>query len=125
MDSPQWASPRILIAEDEVTIALNLETQLQNAGFETVGPAYSAAQASELVASETVDAAVLNIALVRRVLHDVVWPLVASRTPIVFISGSDPDDLPEWMPPAEVCLKPCSLVDLVTAVRRALGAPLQ
>jgi DNA-binding NtrC family response regulator len=120
MDSPCQPSRRVLIAEDEAAIALELETRLRDAGFATIGPAYDAHQASELIASQTIDAAVLNISLVGEAIHDVLWPLVARATPIVFVTGHDRSALPDWLPPAEVCLKPCAMTDLLQALERAL-----
>jgi DNA-binding NtrC family response regulator len=114
-------SRRVLIAEDEVAIALELEMQLRDAGFATIGPALDARQASELIASQRIDAAILNIELVKHAIHDVLWPLVASATPIVFMTGHDPSALPDWAPPAQVCLKPCAMTDLLEALERALG----
>jgi DNA-binding NtrC family response regulator len=121
MDSPHRASPRILIAEDEVAIALDLEVQLHDAGFETIGPAFNADQARELAASERIDAAVLDIDLIKQAFHDVLWPLLASATPMIFITGHDLSALPDWVPPARVFLKPFFLTDLIKAVERALG----
>jgi DNA-binding NtrC family response regulator len=121
MDRLNQQSRRVLVAEDEVAIALDLEAQLRDAGYETVGPAFDAQQASDLIAARTFDAAVLNIALVREAVDTVLQPLVANCTPIVFISGYDPAQLPEWAAAAEICPKPCKMTDLVEALERALG----
>jgi hypothetical protein len=44
---------------------------LRNAGFATIGPADDVQQASDLIASEKVDAGILDIDFVRQAIHDV------------------------------------------------------
>jgi hypothetical protein len=80
--SPQKAR-RILIAEDEVAIALDLEARLHAAGFETIGPVCDAKQTSGLIASKNIDAAVLNITLMHETFEEVLRVLVARGTPFV------------------------------------------
>jgi AmiR/NasT family two-component response regulator len=103
----------VLLAEDEVAIALELEAVLRDAGFDVVGPALNAGQAAELAASQTLDAAVIDFGLAQHDPQAVLWPLVATGTPIVLLTGYEQPTLPSWLPSAELCLKPCSAVDLI------------
>src|SRR4029453_13354721 len=92
---------RVLIVEDQIAIALAIEAHLKGAGFETVGPAVNVRDAAALVAVGEFDVAVLDVGLVEQALHDVMWPLVARRTPIVFLTAFEVSEMPAWAPPAE------------------------
>jgi CheY-like chemotaxis protein len=54
---------RVLMVEDEAIVALEIEENLREAGFEVVGPAARASQALELLNKFGCDAAVLDINL--------------------------------------------------------------
>lgn len=54
------AGRRVLIVEDEVILAFNLECEVQDAGGEVVGPAYSVGEARQLI-SGGIAAAILDI----------------------------------------------------------------
>lgn len=53
--------PRVLVVEDEVVLALELEAALEAAGFAVVGPAGSVAEGQSRLGAEPVDAAVLDV----------------------------------------------------------------
>jgi hypothetical protein len=46
-------------AEDEIAIALEFEAALRDAGFDVVGPALNAVQATELASGQTFNVAVV------------------------------------------------------------------
>ena len=107
---------RVLIVEDQIAIALEIEAYLQSAGFHTVGPAVDVRDAAALVALGEFDVAVLDVGLVEKAVHDVMWPLVSRRTPIVFLTAFAASEMPSWAPPAEYIMKPCHLPDLLEKV---------
>lgn len=56
---------RILIVEDEPLVAIALQSVLQEAGFETAGPAATREAALAIAAEQRVDAATMDVQLAR------------------------------------------------------------
>lgn len=77
---------RILIVEDAVLLALELETGLQEAGAEIIGPAYELEEAMALL-DQKIDAAVLDANLNGRSVTPVAEALAARGVPFVFATG--------------------------------------
>jgi PAS domain S-box-containing protein len=77
---------RVLIVEDAVLLALELETGLSEAGAEVVGPAYELEEAIALL-DRPIDAAVLDANLNGRSVTPVAEALTARRVPFVFATG--------------------------------------
>ena len=101
---------RVLIVEDEVIVAFNMECEIEDAGGIVVGPAYSVAEASLLV--DSVDAAVLDININGEQIWTIAEALAARAIPFVFASANcqDPNAIParfaEDTPDDEVAEKP-------------------
>ena len=77
---------RVLIVEDAVLLALELETGLQDAGAEVIGPAYELEEAMALL-DRPIDAAVLDANLNGRSVTPVAEVLAARGVPFVFATG--------------------------------------
>jgi PAS domain S-box-containing protein len=77
---------RILIVEDAVLLALELETGLSEAGAEIIGPAYELEEAMALL-DHHIDAAVLDANLNGRSVTPVAEALAARKVPFVFATG--------------------------------------
>ena len=77
---------RVLIVEDAVLLALELETGLAEAGAEIVGPAYELAEAMNLL-DGPIDAAVLDANLNGLSVTPVAEALAARGVPFVFATG--------------------------------------
>jgi two-component sensor histidine kinase len=77
---------RVLIVEDAVLLALELETGLSEAGAEIVGPAYELEEALALL-DNPIDAAVLDANLNGRSVTPVAEALAARKVPFVFATG--------------------------------------
>jgi two-component sensor histidine kinase len=77
---------RILIVEDAVLLALELETGLSEAGAEIIGPAYELAEAMALL-DRPIDAAVLDANLNGHSVMPVAEALRARKVPFVFATG--------------------------------------
>ncbi len=83
---------RVLIVEDEMLLALDLEEGLRDAGCEVVGPAGSLRSALRLVESSEIDAAILDVNLAGERVFPVAHILCERGIPFVFAtaySGSD------------------------------------
>ena len=57
------AAKRVLVAEDEILIAMEIERALASSGFEVLGPVGSVEEALQLLHRERPDAAVLDVTL--------------------------------------------------------------
>ncbi|MGA0605633.1 HWE histidine kinase domain-containing protein [Phenylobacterium sp. VNQ135] len=77
---------RVLIVEDAVLLALELETGLSEAGAEVVGPAYELEEALALL-DRPIDAAVLDANLNGRSVMPVAELLAQRGVPFVFATG--------------------------------------
>jgi PAS domain S-box-containing protein len=77
---------RVLIVEDAVLLALELETGLSEAGAEVIGPAYELEEAMALL-DQPIDAAVLDANLNGRSVAPVAEVLSQRQIPFVFATG--------------------------------------
>ena len=77
---------RVLIVEDAVLLALELETGLSEAGAEVIGPAYELEEAMALL-DRPIDAAVLDANLNGQSVTPVAQALSARKVPFVFATG--------------------------------------
>jgi CheY-like chemotaxis protein len=77
---------RVLIVEDAVLLALELETGLSEAGATVVGPAYELEEAMALL-DQPIDAAVLDANLNGRSVSPVAEVLAQRKVPFVFATG--------------------------------------
>ncbi|MDB5451073.1 MAG: sensor histidine kinase/response regulator [Phenylobacterium sp.] len=77
---------RVLIVEDAVLLALELEIGLSEAGAEVIGPAYELEEALALL-DRPIDAAVLDANLNGRSVMPVAEALAARGVPFVFATG--------------------------------------
>lgn len=68
-------------------VALSLEDQLTDAGYEVVGPAFSLEEAMALAASEPLDGAVLDINLAGEKAYPVADLLAKRNVPFVYVTG--------------------------------------
>jgi CheY-like chemotaxis protein len=80
---------RILVVEDEIFVAMLVESLLLDLGCDVVGPASNVADALALVAGERLDAAVLDVNLGTERVFSVADRLSASAVPFVFVTGYD------------------------------------
>ncbi|MFI4965576.1 MAG: HWE histidine kinase domain-containing protein [Caulobacterales bacterium] len=77
---------RVLIVEDAVLLALELETGLADAGARVIGPAYELGEAMALL-DQPIDAAVLDANLNGRSVTPVAEALAGRNVPFVFATG--------------------------------------
>jgi len=78
---------RVLVVEDEFLISLATTDFLESIGCEIVGPAARLAKAIELVQTESLDAAVLDM----DIAGEMIWPVAAELqhrgVPFLFLSA--------------------------------------
>ncbi len=98
---------RVLVVEDDFDVAESLRAALTASGCVVVGPVSTAQEACELVKSERLDAAILDIALSPGTSAPVARSLLYRGCPFVFVTGfSNLDMLPEDLRGHCVLLKP-------------------
>ena len=110
------AGRRILIVEDEVIVAFNMECEIQDAGGEVVGPAYSVAEARTLLAK--IDAAVLDININGEQIWSIAETLASRGVPFVFASANclDPNGMPGGYSKVPCFDKPVSMTRLIATL---------
>ncbi|MBD8882327.1 response regulator [Rhodanobacter sp. 7MK24] len=115
------ATPCILVAEDEMLVAMTLEDVIQRAGFSVLLTA-RLSQGMELAATEWVDAAILDINLAGEDSFPLAAELRRRKIPFVFASGYGSDGLPDEYRDVEVLLKPYSVKHIEDALDRMIAA---
>lgn len=112
----------ILIAEDDLRLALRIEQAVMDAGGFVVGPAPTVSDALRLINIERVDGAIVDIILHRQVATPIAERLRDEGIPFVFHADVKlPDALKLHFPEAPVCLKPMSPDALVGAFAEYLA----
>jgi CheY-like chemotaxis protein len=84
---------RVLIAEDNLFAAMELERALVDLGCEPVGPVARLDQALRLAQQEKLDGALLDVDLRGEPVFAVAEELERRRIPVIFASGYDADDM--------------------------------
>ena len=87
------ADLRILVVEDEVFIALEIEQRLQQLGCEVVGPVGRLERALELARTTALDGALLDVNIKGGVVYPVAEELLARKVPVVLSTGYGRDTL--------------------------------
>jgi DNA-binding NtrC family response regulator len=79
--------PRVLVAEDEMLIAMDLQDMLERLGYEVVGPAGNVAEIRDLLQDGPIDGAILDVNLHGEQVFSVLPALMAMGMPVVLASG--------------------------------------
>jgi two-component sensor histidine kinase len=111
---------RVLIVEDAVLLALELETGLSEAGAQVIGPAYELEEAMALL-DQPIDAAVLDANLNGRSVTPVAEALHLRRIPFVFATGYGETGGAPGGFEAPVIRKPYDVTQVAAAVAELLG----
>jgi AmiR/NasT family two-component response regulator len=114
---------RILIAEDETIIRLDLRELLENAGFEVCAEAKDGIEAVELAASTEPEVAILDVKMPRLDGIDAARRILEDRPiPIVMLTAYGQDELVSRAVEAGVfgyLVKPFREADLLPAIKTA------
>ncbi|ODR90257.1 response regulator [Sinorhizobium alkalisoli] len=114
---------RILIAEDEILIALDLEAAFCDAGAEIIGPFMTLPEALDAAQSELFSIAILDISLGTATTEAVSDLLTDRGIPFLFYSGQrlTPEMQRKWGD-AVLIDKPAAQDDIVSAAIKILAA---
>lgn len=80
---------RVLLLEDDALISLDTEDMLVSLGAARVHVAHSLEEAEDIIARETIDAAVLDLVIGSRRSEELALRLVERFLPVIFASGYD------------------------------------
>jgi DNA-binding NtrC family response regulator len=83
------ANRRILVAEDEGLIALDVEAMLQGFGCEVVGPLSDLEDILLAIQAQPLDGALLDVNLRGRQVFDILPEFISRNIPVVLTSGYD------------------------------------
>jgi len=108
----------ILVVEDEVLIALDIQMHLEDAGWSVYGPVGNVMQAQALLQDRRPAFAVLDINLGKNTSFAVADELAERQIPFVFLSGGTRDVLPDRFANRDLLQKPIRFEDLVDLLRR-------
>lgn len=119
------SAPTCLLVEDEAIIALSLEDEFQNAGYRTVGPFATCADALASLDADRPDAAVLDTVLKDGSCIELARELIRRGIPFVIYSGADDRHagVPEFDGIAWI-VKPSPQARVVAAVAQLLRGSL-
>jgi two-component sensor histidine kinase/DNA-binding response OmpR family regulator len=104
---------RILVVEDEPLVALQLQSALEDEGYEVVGPATTLAEGLRLAQNGKFDLALLDINLGVENSSPIALHLSSRRIPFVFSTGyTDSSTLPEQFRSIARLQKPYSIEEI-------------
>lgn len=112
---------RILIVEDEMLVAMNLEDDLLSLGFEVVGPAMRLETALELARTAGIDGAVLDINLHGGRSYPVATILRDRGIPFIFATGYGHAEQVDAFADVTTLAKPYRTEDLAKALDEAIS----
>jgi CheY-like chemotaxis protein len=120
------APPRILIVEDEVIIAMEIEARLENAGYLVCGLVTTGDEAVSAAREKSPDLILMDITL-RGAMDglEAADRIKAEKSiPVIFLSASVSDDILgriREFRKGQYISKPFDETDLLSSVRRVLG----
>jgi DNA-binding response OmpR family regulator len=123
MTGATLAGCRVLVVEDEVLVAMLLETALEDENCTIVGPCAALSEALEAARGETLDVALLDINLNGELVFPVAEVLAERGVPFLLLSGYGEVALPSNRRHWPICTKPFNLHDLMTVLSDLVAAP--
>lgn len=107
----------ILVVEDEILVAMDIQSMLEDDGAQIVGPAHTVAHALMLATNPNVSAAILDFRLGQLTAKPVARLLKERGVPFLFYTaqGNTAPLKSEW-PGVKILAKPASARELVEAV---------
>jgi DNA-binding response OmpR family regulator len=113
---------RVLIAEDEFLVGIQLEEDLRSAGCSIVGPFNTLERATQAARCERFDVAILDIHLNGEMVYPLADELSARGVPFILLSGYVTADLPERFRGSPQLTKPYDPAALRKQIRTVIAA---
>lgn len=118
---------RALVVEDEALIGMSMCDDLNELGWQPVGPCANHADAAQAAMSETFDVALVDVNLNNEMSYPLVERLVELNVPTALVTAYSEDGIPDRFKTLLLMKKPyslaglSSLLDALTAKVRASG----
>ena len=113
---------RVLLVEDEFLLSALMSADLQESGYDVLGPFSTLTAAMEAVRSTSFDCAVLDINLRGELVYPLAEVLARQEIPFLFLSGYEAINLPHSFRGYARLAKPIDPVVLIRAVGTMLRA---
>jgi CheY-like chemotaxis protein len=117
------AGLRALVVEDEGSVALLIESMLEDLGCEVAASAPTLARALTASSTDSFDFAVLDVNLRGELVFPVAEVLRSRRVPFVFSTGYGRIGIPDTFSECEVLSKPFTIEDLKGKLLVAIRKP--
>jgi PAS domain S-box-containing protein len=117
------AVKQVMIVEDEMLVALDLQEQVRSLGYEVVGPYGRLAEAIEGAAVQPIDIAILDLNLNGEMTYDLAEQLEKRGIPIVFTTGYESDAIKTRLNNCRVLNKPVVRDALESALKEHFAPP--
>jgi DNA-binding response OmpR family regulator len=115
-------TPSILIVEDEMLVAMDIEATFLDASWDVVGPVPNVTQALSAIAEKCPDAVCLDMNLNGVPSTPIARVLQERGIPFVVVTGYSAESVPDAAyEGARIVRKPFTPAELVTAVKAAMG----
>ena len=122
-ETPVLTGSLVLVAEDQIFIALDLALAVEDAGGEVAGPVASVKNALALIETRPITAAILDSNLTDGDITPVATRLLEASIPIIIQSGVGiPPELALRFPDLVVFIKPYVAADLVCKLAVLIAA---
>ena len=122
MDGSELKGLSILVVEDEAIFATETACAIVAAGGSVVGPAYSLAEAFDMIDGAALDGALLDLNLRNEKVFSLADTLADRGVPIVFMTGEIWPVIPERHAGWRVINKPITDTKVVAAISGAIEA---
>ncbi len=119
------AAPAVMIVEDEMLVALDLQESIRSLGYEVVGPFGRLDEAIEGAETQAVDFAILDLNLNGEMTYELAESLQQRGIPIVFTTGYETEDVKSRLRNSRVLNKPVVRDALESVLKEHFDPPLQ
>lgn len=108
---------RILIIEDEPTLAFVFKLFLEEAGGQVVGPANSVNAALRILETEKFDCAIMDVRLANETVFPVARKINENGIPFAFVTGNSRKTLPPEFHDKKILLKPVDFSQVISLIK--------
>lgn len=114
---------RVLLVEDQWLIAMDIAGQLEDGGYEIVGPASTLQNALALIEKERIDVGLLDVDLGGELSYPAAAAMNARGIAFAFLSGNTSAELDPAFRNQRLLSKPVGPQALIDALREMLARP--